>query len=246
MKASTCRVSFRSFVNFGVAGASGPECRSGRESRPCQCRAECAGVRQADRAPSSGSPSLSPLAAAARAGGKLHYAVMRYSAVRRSARACGPDDNPPHRRAVGSERRVWQRREVVCERHASSDRREAARAVLRRFEDPQLTNNLSLDPTVSQFWEGAGQARPDLQAGQHGSRLLVETAWTGSHTPVAPRAFHARIRAAAHRSRTSPPPASWPRSPGTCSATNRATPTSDRRSPASSSAGSSYAAAPRR
>jgi hypothetical protein len=78
-------------------------------------------------------------------------------------------------------------------------------------------------PNRQPIREGAGQARPDLQAGQHGSRLLVETAWTGSHTPVAPRAFHARIRAAAHRSRTSPPPASWPRSPGTCSATNRAT-----------------------
>jgi hypothetical protein len=74
-------------------------------------------------------------------------------------------------------------------------------------------------PNRQPIREGAGQARPDLQAGQHGSRLLVETALTGSHTPVALRAF----RAAAHRSRTSPPPASWPRSPGTCSATNRAT-----------------------
>jgi transposase len=66
-----------------------------------------------------------------------------------------------------------------------------------RFDDPRkLTSYLGLDPTLSQSGsEPAKHGRISKQGSSMMRRLLVEAAWTASHTPGPLRAFDHRIRA---------------------------------------------------
>ena len=73
----------------------------------------------------------------------------------------------------------------------------AAIGPIDRFDDPRkLTSYLGLDPTVSQSGsEPPKHGRISEQGSSMTRRLLVEAAWTASHTPGPLHAFHARIRA---------------------------------------------------
>jgi len=73
----------------------------------------------------------------------------------------------------------------------------AAIGEVERFDNPRkLTSYLGLDPTVRQSGsEPAKHGKISKQGNSLARRLLVEAAWTASHTPGPLHAFHARVRA---------------------------------------------------
>jgi len=105
----------------------------------------------------------------------------------------------------------------------------------------QLVSYLGLDPRVRQSGiEPARHGRISKQGPGETRHVLVEAAWHAARTPGPLRAFHERSPpAAAATSPPSPSRASWPSSPGTCSAAARTTPSPAPRSRARSCAGSS-------